>query len=228
MQSYGDLKTEVAVWLNREDELTISRIPTFVQLAETEMYRGLRVEDNSFKAVYRHDEWYIEGSDPEPVSDGIVNLLPPNFLSLKLITWNGVPLQSVTDFELQVRLASQYDFKPAAFCITARRIDFSQSVPSNPEDWKDTDELVISYYGEETLLVSDDDGGYIDSATTHMLQRNPDIYLNGSLYYAGLFLQDDELAKKWGTLFNAALSKLKAESNANRYAGGTKQVRSAH
>lgn len=245
MDTYGELKTQIANWLNRED--IASDIPMFVRRAEADIYRELCCPDNHFTATYNKTEWRINENTPIAATDGIAEVLPPNFSSLKLVTWNGYPMDSVTDTDLAARLFTGYDQKPKVFCITARKVGFSSAIDSDPANWDTDDELVYSYYGTESLdsvptwqvavnpvespVVSDITPQGLtqaDGNTTRMLQRNPDIYLNGCLYHASLFLKDDAAAAKWGGLFRGGIEALKFESKRNMYAGSPKQVRSAY
>jgi len=59
MQTYGELKTAVADWLDRED--LVAQIPDFIRLTEAEIYRDLRCQDNEFKVTYNNAGWTIEG-----------------------------------------------------------------------------------------------------------------------------------------------------------------------
>jgi hypothetical protein len=243
-ETYGELKTGIANWLNRTETDSLGE---YVRLAEQRIYRGLRVDDNAFKATYNNAGWAIEGFATEALSDGIAHNLPPNFVSLRQITWNGMPLDPVTDTALSVFLKVEYDAVPSKFCRVARKLQFSAPIPTDPATWADTDVMVVTYYGTESLDsyptyqvatnpvrdpavddVTPEGLAHTDNNTTRMLQRNPDIYLHGALYFAGLKLQDDDLAAKYKGLFTEALAELKAESKRERYAGGTKQIRSAY
>jgi hypothetical protein len=244
IDTYLDLKTAVADWCNRED-LT-DQIPQFIRLAESDIYRGLQCNDNEFIVTYTPTEWSIQGEATAVPTDGMFTDLPSNFSSIRQVTWNGVPLEPISDFNLKLRLAATADSAPKVFCIVNRQVLFSSEIPAAFADWDTDDELAINYWGYESLSsyptwhvatnpvenpeVTDivpEALTQADGNTTRMLQRNPEIYLEGSLYYAALFLRD-VAAQTWGGLFQAHLAALKSESKRNRYAGGTKSVVSAY
>tara|TARA_R110000851_G_scaffold40320_2_gene101745 strand:- start:9587 stop:10327 length:741 start_codon:yes stop_codon:yes gene_type:complete len=241
MNTYGELKTEVADWLNRED-LT-AKIPLFVRLAETEIYRGLRCQDNEFRAIYNNAGWRIEGHPSQVLSDGIARNLPSNYMELKLVTWNGRPLQMVSDATIALSTLRQSDATPLYYCMNGRFVQFSQDIPTDPATWEDGAELVYTYYGTESLdsmppwqvptnpvetpVVEDtapNANTQTDANTTRMLQTNPDLYLHGSLYFAGLYLKDAATAQQYKALFSAALEEKRVEATFNMVSGSTSEV----
>lgn len=245
ISTYAELQAVVADWLNREDLAAL--IPSFIRLAEGDIYLDLQCPDNEFIATYTSSTWNINGVSPVVVSDGIAHNLPANFMAFRQVRWNGRPLDSVSDLQLFARLYAGSDTQPSAFCVTNRKIAFSSDIPTDPATWAATDSLVYAYYGVESLdsyptwqvganpvdnpAVPDLVPQVLTQAggnTTRMLQRNPDIYLHGSLFHGSLYLKDDQGIATWGALFRAGLSDLKTASKRSRYAGGTKSVGSAY
>jgi len=245
MDTYGELLEAAADWLNRED-LT-DRLPTFVRLAETDIYRDLRCQDNEFIATYSTLGWSLQDDALQTNIDGVHLTLPSNYREMTLVTWNGFPLRVTSKAMLHARLAAHIDSTPSYFATSANRIEFSSAMDSNPDLWASTDVLVFTYYGTESLCsmptwqvaynpvenapvedVTPEALAQTESNTTRMLQRHPDLYLHAVLYQAGLYLQDDAMAAKWGDLFRGELAAIKREGKRTRYAGGTKQVASAY
>jgi hypothetical protein len=241
----SELYAAVAEWLNRED-LT-DQIPQFVRLAEEDIYRDLQTPDNEFTATYTQTEWYISGQTAAAAEVDLFRSLPSNFSSLRSVTWNGVPLDPISDYHLKLRLVNETDVTPQYFCVINRKIVFSADILSDPAEWEDDDVLEVNYYGVESLdsfptwqvatnpvenpAVEDTSPENLtqgDSNTTRMLQRNPGLYLHGAQYYGSLFLRDAEGAGLYGTLFRGKLTELKTAAKATRYAGGTKSVNSAY
>ena len=245
MDTYGALLEAVANWLNRED--LSDQFPQFVRLAETEIYRDLRCQDNEFVVTHTSAGWSFTDGDVQANTDGVHLALPSNYREMSLVTWNGFPLTVASKAMLQARLAAQIDSRPSYFAMSANRIEFCYPMDTDPDEWASTDVLVYTYYGVESLCSmptwqvaynpvenppvedeSPEELEQLDSNTTRMLQRHPDLYLHGTLYQASLLLRDDVLAAKHGGLFKAAMASIKREGKRARYAGGTKQMASAH
>lgn len=245
MKNYGELQIEIADWLNRED--LSAKIPTFVRLAESEIYRGLRSHDNEFTAKYTQANWQIDEHPAQTPFDGVAHKLPSNFAELKLITWNGKPLGIISDSSMAERLFKQSDAEVDSFCLTGRALRFSAAIPTHPLTWSSTDELVISYYGTESLdslpdwqvpsnpvetpavsnvIPNQNTQGSLN--TTRMLQRSPDLYLHGSLYYATVYLKDLQAAQVYKTTFEAALDDIRMETDSNLISGSVNQVLQAY
>jgi hypothetical protein len=246
VETYGDLKTEVALWLDREDVATY--IQNWVRLAEVDIYRDLRSDDNEFIATYTPTAWGIEGLPTSGAwTTGEFLLLPPNFREMTLVTWNGFPLDQVSKARILQDEANFRNSETTKFAISGRRIRFSLAIAEDPLEWLTDDVLEYTYYGVESLnatptwqvAVNPVENPVIedilpealtqtDANTTRMLQRNPDIYLNGVLYYAALFLKYDADAQKYGTLFRGALDALKMESENRAFSGSTSQISSVY
>lgn len=79
---YGELKTAVADWVNRDD--LADKLPNFIAIAEKTIFRRLRIPEN--EAVYSET---IDGN-------ATVNV-PADFLEAKNILVNGSPLEVVSD-----------------------------------------------------------------------------------------------------------------------------------
>jgi hypothetical protein len=237
--NYGELKAEVADWINRED-LT-AKLPDFIRLAETEIYRDLRSADNEFTATYISTGADVDGVAMAP-SDEPFNQLPPNFAYMSLVTWNDEPIQVVSSQRLTNSIKNGPFGYVHSFAITGRVIQFADKM-ADVADWTDEDKLVYVYYGTESLdsmptwqvkgnpvetpAIPDENpqiNTQPDTNTTRLLQRNPDLYLNGSMFYASLYLKDAGGISMWGSLFNKTLSDIKTENKNSKYSGGSKQV----
>jgi hypothetical protein len=249
MNNYGELRAQVADLLNRSDLTT--KIPDFVRLAESRIYRGLRATENEFTATYDNTGWVIQGHAATPyvpgASAGIHENLPPNYRQMSLVTWNGTGLENKSLQRLTVLLDDNALSLPGAFAITGRRIQFASAIGSDPADWLDEDRLVYTYFGTESLnslptwqvgtnpvrnpAVEDttpEDLSHTDANTTRMFQRHPDLYLFGAAYYGAIHLQSDLDIGKYGALFREVLDEIKMESKRARYSGSTNRVTSAY
>ena len=241
IDTYGELKTEVADWLDREDLTT--RIPKFIRLAETEIYRDLRCRENEFVVTYSSTGWTINGQSSNPDTNDPYLVLPPNYKAMKEVTWGDRPLEEISPQQLDMRISTRCDFQPYAFAIDGRDIAFTQALAEDQTTWGTT-ELIYTYWGTESLdalptwqvgsnpvetpPVEDtnpEDNSQSDSNTTRLLQVAPDLYLHGAMYFAHLFLKSPE-AQLWGGLFNNALASLKKESRLSTFTGSTVAVTS--
>lgn len=229
MDTYGSLKASIASWINRTDLST--EIADFVRLAEAEIYRSLRCRENEFIVTYTDQS-----------AAGEVALLPSNFKEMKLLAWNGTPLGHTSAEVMTYRTAKTLDAEPALFAIVGRTLEISLALDNDPANWTDGDELKMVYYGTESLdslpvwqtpanPVEDPvSEGTItpltqtDTNTTRLLQHSPDLYLEGSLYFAYMYLQDAKREALWGAKFNKTLSDLRAESAEAELTGSTLSV----
>lgn len=94
INTYGDLKSAVASWLNRRDDATLNKIPLFINFATKQFTRLMKLPYYESR-VYLNA---VEGKD-------FVNI-PNDFLSAKHIMVNGVP-QTRVDTDTFQRLKSE-------------------------------------------------------------------------------------------------------------------------
>lgn len=233
--SFGDLKTKIQSWINREDAEFVAMIPQFIRLAETDIYASLRCPHNEFSITY---------ADGESAS-GAHTLLPSNFREVKLLTWNGKPLDPVSDHELSVRLAAQYDLEPDCYTLIARQLKVSAALDDDPANWEGG-VLVLSYWGTESLNdlpVYQTPTNPVDSVpteatetaisqsddnTTRLYQHAPGLYLDGCLYYALKWLKKYDEAAIYRGGFQEGLARLLAESKRGEYAGAPRGINAAY
>jgi hypothetical protein len=192
---YASLKTEIASFYNRND-LT-SDIDTFIDLAEAEMQRELKLLE-------------FETTGTVTVTSGS-GTLPTGFLGARTLNWDGNPkrvLKYVTPDQLEtinVKEPSYVSF----YTITGSTIKFAND---------DTGTLNITYMARFTPLSA--------SATTNAIITNhPGAYLAGSLKYAAIFCKDLEAAQGYQALFNSELRQIISDNKDRKYAGATLQVR---
>ncbi len=68
--------------------------------------------------------------------------------------------------------------------------------------------------------------GALASATNWLMTNKPDVYLYGALLEAAIYFGNDEDAQKFYGLYCSAVNGLQAANAADRYSGGTLQMRS--
>lgn len=235
MKTNGEIKTVVADWLNRSD--LDGQIPEFIRLAEAKIYRELRSMDNEF--VVTMD---IDDNPFKPIT------LPDNFLEMRLVTVNDKPLESISDAEYYVRIASSDDDSPENakyFVIINRQLYIHPWPDATYSSWGTT-VLKLHYYGSEALADAPVWGtatnpvedpaiegtatynDQSDANTTRLLQVAPDVILYGALVEAHLFLREEEMAAQWQGMYDRSMANLKLTYKRRMYAGSTKSVRSAY
>ena len=84
--NYGELKTEIAEWLDREDLLT--KIPHFIRFAERSIFRKLRIPANERVARYT-------------VTTETALAIPNDYLEARSMMVNNVPVIRVSDIYAQ-------------------------------------------------------------------------------------------------------------------------------
>jgi hypothetical protein len=183
--NYTQLKSNIADFLNRSDLTAV--IPTFIELAESQMERPLRVRQMIARATASVDTQY--------------SAVPADFLeakTFKITSSNPIqPIEFLTPEQMDDRdqLFAGAPGMPKYFTIIGNQI----RVAPTP-DATYTAELM--YYAKLPKLS--------DSVTTNwLLASSPDAYLYGSLMQAAPYLKDDERVAVWGSLYNTAIESIK-------------------
>lgn len=180
-QTFAELKTSVAAWLNRSD-LT-SQIPEFIAFAERRFNRIIVVPEREAVAT--------------ATMSGERLALPSDFWSLRSLFIDADPriaLQQVSPSTLRSQYAVQITGKPQVFAIMDEQFYFG---PSPDDDYT----VEIDYYTTIPALS--------DSQTTNwLLTKHPDIYLYGTLLQAEAFLWNDDRLDVWKTALDEAIAEL--------------------
>lgn len=188
--TYTELLAEVADWLERAD-LT-SRIPTFIQLAEAQMNRALRVQ----RMIQR-------ATDSITTSDEF-KALPANFLeaiSYKISDGANVyDLEPTTIDQIgEAQAASTTADIPRFYTINGTSVGRQfQHYPAPDRTYSTT----LTYFGKPDALS-------VSVASNWILTEAPDAYLYGALLQAAPYLLDPETAQVWNAGYTAALESLR-------------------
>lgn len=199
--NYGELKSTMSDFLNRSDVDSI--IPTFIDFAESEFNRTLRVRQMVFRA--------------EAPIDTRFSAVPADFLEAKdLVVVTGTPvtpLQFVTQQELaQIRNEEITTAgKPKYFSVVG---DEFEVVPTPDAVYS----VEMSYYAKIPALTS-------DSQTNWLLTDYPDLYLYTALSHSAPYLRDDERIAVWTGLARKAREELIESDQSASYSGATPRVR---
>jgi hypothetical protein len=180
-QTFAELKTSVAAWLNRSD-LT-SQIAEFIAFAERRFNRIIVVPERETVAT--------------ATMSGERLALPSDFWSLRSLFIDADPriaLQQVSPSVLRSQYAVQITGKPQVFSIIDEQFYFGPS----PDDTYDVE---IDYYATIPALS--------DSQTTNwLLTKHPDIYLYGTLLQAEAYLWNDSRLEVWKAALDEAIGEL--------------------
>lgn len=199
--NYGELKSTIADFLNRSDLTSV--IPTFIDFAEAEFNRNLRVRQMVTRA--------------EAVIDTRFSAVPADFVEAKdlvIVTGNPVtPLQFVTQQEMaQLRSTSITSAgKPKYFSVVGGQFEVA---PTPDGEYS----LEMSYFGRIDALVEDTD-------TNWLLREYPDIYLYTALMHSAPYLKDDERITVWAQLAAKAKEELLARDTSASFNGSTPVIR---
>lgn len=198
--NYGELKADVADWINRDDDDEIlARVPSFIALAERKIFRKLRCPAN--EVVLRIDDYDGEAGYP----------LPIDYLEARTVRWNDTSLNRISDRDQ--RRAATGD-SPQHFARVGQRL-YLYPAPSG------TGSLELAYWQDQSGLSADAD-------TNNILLVAPDLYLYGALIAAEPFLENDSRTALWRALYQEAFDEVQDMADAAELAGGASITRSTY
>ena len=200
LDSFANLKTSIADWLNRSDLTAI--IPDFITLAEAQLNRELRHYKQHNKATANIETQY--------------SATPTDWLQSVRFHLNdtSATLLKQTSPEEIAKLRDGNDNtkgKPQYYSIVGDLI----------EVWPTPD---LTYTGE--LLYYQKIQALSDSNTSNwLLAMSPDAYLYGSLLQATPYLKDDERMGVWGATYQGIINAINGESDNTRHSASNLQLR---
>lgn len=199
--NYGELKSAVGDFLNRSDLTAV--IPTFIDFAEADFNRNLRVRQMVSRA--------------EATIDTRFSAVPADFLEAKdLVIVTGIPvtpLQFVTQQEMaQIRNREVTAAgKPQYFTVVGGQFEVA---PTPDSEYS----LEMAYFAKMDALVEDSD-------TNWLLTDYPDLYLYTALTHSAPYLRDDERIAIWSGLAQRAKQELISADQSASYSGATPRIR---
>lgn len=203
INTYGDLKEAVQLWLNRKDSTTIENIPMFINMALKQFARLAKLP-------------YYEVLVSLEALDGFdyVNI-PQDFLSAKHVSVNGIPYNrmDVESFQRVRNLDTQEDTlrmfgtgsKEHYFTRVGSQLRFIPSL-------KTGDIVEMIYQRDIPELKENEDEPYL-------LLVASDIMLYLSLRHASIFLRDPEQESYWATKAAEAAESLKVQLDEAEWSG---------
>lgn len=193
LSNYGELKTAIADFLNRDDLTSV--IPTFVALCEAQVARDLR-------------HWRQEVRVTTTLNERFENL-PSDWLQTKnmyLSDGAAVEYASVAEISRQKLLSEDTAGKPRLYTINSGQFEF---YPQPDEGY----ELTMIYVARIPTMSADAD-------TNWLMTNYPDIYLYGSLLQSAPYLSEDARVAVWAQMYGAAVANLNKDSDRASYSGG--------
>lgn len=189
--SYSDLQAAITEWLARDQDTTlIARIPSFVQLFECRMNRGLFFRQMETRSTTLTDP---NASEPEFIT------LPSDFQSMRRIRLTSVTGKPLLEFKSTVQMdeyraqTADVNGQPAFFSIFGSEIELAPT-----PDAAYTIEMIYRQYLPPLA----------SNATNWLLTLAPDLYLYGSLMESAPYIKEDARLSTWGTLHQTALDAL--------------------
>jgi len=193
LSNYGELKTAIADFLNRDDLTAV--IPTFVALCESQVARDLR-------------HWRQEVRVTTTLNERFENL-PSDWLQTKnmyLSDGAAIEYASVAEISRQKILSEDTSGKPRLYTINSGQFEF---FPQPDEGY----ELTMIYVARIPTMSADSDANWL-------MTNYPDVYLYGSLLQSAPYLSEDARVAVWAQMYGAAIANLNKDSDRASYSGG--------
>jgi len=210
---YTSLQAAVVEYLARDqDTTTIARIPTFIQLFEAKMNRGLFVRQMESRATALTDNTLTE---PQFIA------LPADFQSMRrmrITTGSQTGAQSGLEFKSTVAMdefrtqTADVAGQPRYFSIFGDEIELAPT-----PDAAYTIEMI--YRANLPALAS--------NSTNWLLTLAPDAYLYGALLESAPYIKEDARIQTWGAGLKNALDDLNALGNTSTFNAGPLVVRTS-
>jgi hypothetical protein len=197
--TYAGLKTNIEAWLARAD-LT-SLVPDFVMLTHKQLMRDLR------------GHLKLQRRDPEFVLTGEYTAVPPDFLELVSIRPNVAGAAPMV-YTANDRVNTLDTDTPTRFSLVAG-VE-SEMFHFSPTPTAGT--ATIEYYCTLPFFPA-------DTSTNWILNDAPDLYLNGSLFHAYVYLKDAAAAQGVKSLYDYSLNSVMRAGKRTRWGGNGLQVR---
>jgi hypothetical protein len=174
LTTYLGLKDSIEAWSHRND--VASRLDDFIDLAESEMLKWIRIRDMETRAT--------------AVTSGRYLSLPSDFLEMRRLRMiSGAQYFEVLSSTPEGMYITQDSGMPKLFTVTSQ-VEFDRTPDSAYT-------VEMQYYGKPTALSA-------SNTSNSILTKYPNIYLFGSLWALYLWaLQEDKAEYYYGKLMQA-------------------------
>lgn len=201
LDSFANLKLELADWLNRTDLTAV--IPTFIALAEAEMRRQIR------KWTVRFPTYSVTGAQVAAPAD---HLEPRSLRLLSGSSHRDYPLRLCT-------LEMLNEVKARRGNVAGRPTDFAY-VDGFYYFAPEPDQTYVAelfYFSTLTPLS-------LSVASNSVLVEAPDAYLAGSLAWASPYLEHEQV-KEWQARFERSIEQLNTQRENDEHNASLKSAR---
>lgn len=194
LTNYGELKTAVANWLERDD-LT-NRIPEFIALAENRIGQTIRVRT-------------MESSATIAATTAVQSYsLPTRYVQFRRVYITGTPEKRL-EYRTPINFWSMYaplaDAKPDVFTIEGENILFGPTPDSSYT-------VDVLYYQRLAAFSADVD-------TNSLLSEAAGLYLYGALVEAAPYLENDPRLLIWAQMWEDLKARVEAADRRDRFSG---------
>ncbi len=192
--TYATLQTAVADFLNRDDLTSV--IPTFIQLAESQMNRDIRHFKMEKRATASLDSEY-----------------------------SGIPGDWLETIQLHVIGGGTYPLDLASRQTIADKRSGANDQSGRPRYYAHADSQFELYptpdaaYEIELLYFAKIPALSASNTYNWLLQDAPDVYLYGSLLHSAPYLVEDVRIAVWSQMYAAAVAQLNQSSEKARMSG---------
>lgn len=188
--NYTDLQSTIADWLHRDD-LTGS-IPTFIQLAEKQMSRELRLKNQETEVTDTASSTIALPSDYVEAISLVVTIGGQDYPLMQKDRFSASPLVNSSSI-------------PSYYTIEGSNLVLA------PEPTTDTT-YTLQYYASVPAL----SGG---SPTNWLLTAHPDLYLYAVLTQSAPYLEDDARVQLWDSAYQKVKAAIVWQNENDRWSG---------
>lgn len=214
IDDYDKLKQAIQLWCDRDDTEFVNQIPNFIDFAQKDMYRQLRIQPMAKEA-------YL------PITEGKADF-PMDWLQNKYMYFaaNGVFFRECTQEEWSARINSDEmgDTEPdinyimeneiqPVFCRVGTRMFFYPAISADVPEQDDSstgdvpdNAVVMGYYSDPQRMTKSDDDPY-------MLEIAPDYFLYASCKHASIFCQMYDAADRAEKMANDLLAVIQKQDD---------------
>ncbi|WAX14257.1 hypothetical protein ECO319P1_00098 [Escherichia phage ECO319P1] len=217
IDTYKDLKEAVALWLNRKDSATINNIPMFINFAEKQFTRLVKLPYYEVKSEFTIDENF----------DYVV--IPQDFLSAKHMMVNGKPYNRV-DVETFMRMKNLNNTRDY---VTSKNDPDSGVILSDQAGSTSDKSYFFTRIGEQIHFLPTPKVGDVveliyrqdipemqfDNDQPYSLLVAPDVLLYLSMRHASIFIRDVEMEQYWMSKAQEAAESLQTQIDEAEWSG---------
>lgn len=192
LSTYTELQASVMAWMVRTDSVISARVPDFIRLGETRLFRRLRlsgmISPTATLTVPAGQNWVA---------------LPDDWLAFKRLRTAAEPKLNYLPADQLADLPGDGD--ATVYSIEGRRFYYGQTPGANLA-------FTMAYYQRPAALST--------TGSNWVLTENPDLYLYAALIEGWQFAQNSAKAGEYGTLFEKAVSDAMSADQAALISGG--------